>query len=65
MQVTYYSNDVIQAQRTHDGIMASIAYDFNLNLHPACAVNNLLINEQTLDLFFQTVVLASKHFVKL
>ena len=65
MQVTRYSNDVIQAQRTHDGIMVSIAYDFNLNWHPACAVNVLLINEHILDHFFQTVVLASKHFVKL
>ena len=31
---------------------ASIAYDFNfLNLHPVCAVNVLLNNEQILDHF--------------
>ena len=28
------------------------AYDFNLNLHPVCAVNALLNNEQILDHFF-------------
>ena len=32
---------------------ASIAFDFNLNLHPVCAVNVLLNNEQILDLFFK------------
>ena len=53
MQVTRYSDDVIQAQRTHDGII--IVYDFDLNLHPVCAVNVLLNNEQILDIFFQTV----------
>ena len=58
-----YSHDVIQAQRTHDGIVHR-SHDFNLNLHPVCAVNVLLINEQILDLF-QTVVLPSKNFMKL
>ena len=48
MQVTRYSDDGIQAQRTHDGI---IAYDFNLNLHPVCDVNVLLNNEQILNHF--------------
>ena len=48
MQVMCYSDDVIKAQRTHDGIYASIAYDFNLNLHPVCAVNVLL----TMDKFW-------------
>ena len=62
MQVTRYSDDIIQAQRTHD---TSIAYDFNLNLHPVCAVNVLLNNEQILDHFFQTVVLASNNFMQL
>ena len=57
MQVTRYSNDVIHAQRTHDGIMASIAYDFNLNWHPACAVNVLLITEQILDHFYRQLYL--------
>ena len=57
MHVTRYSNDGIQAQRTHDGIMHQSAYDFNLNLHPACAVNVLLINEQSLDPFFKQLCL--------
>ena len=54
MQMTRYSDDVIQAQRTDDGInyYASITYDFNLNLHPVCTVNALLNNEQILDHFF-------------
>ena len=51
MQVACYSDDVIKAQRTHDGIYASIAYDFNLNLYPVCAVNVLLNNGQILDHF--------------
>ena len=46
MQVTRYSDDVIQAQHT-------IAYEFNLNLHPVCAVNVLLNNEQILDNFYK------------
>ena len=45
MQVTRYSDDVIQA------------HDFNLNLHPVFAVNDLLINEQTLDHFFRQMCL--------
>ena len=59
MQVTRYSDDVILAQRTHDGIVQSIAYDFNLNLnlHPVCAVNVLLINEQILDHFLEQLCL--------
>ena len=36
---------------------ASIAYDFNLNLHPVCAVNVLLNNEQILDNFFKHLCL--------
>ena len=36
---------------------ASIAYDFTLNLHPVCAVNVLLINEQILDHFFKQLCL--------
>ena len=60
MQVTRYSDGVIQAQRTHFGI-----YDFNSNLHQVCAVYVLLNNEQILDHFFQTVVLASDNFMKL
>ena len=55
MQVTRYSDDVIQAQHTHDGT-ASIAYDFNLNLHPVCAAN-VLNNEQILDHFFKQLCL--------
>ena len=54
MQVTRYSDDIIQAQRTHD---TSIAYDFNLNLHPVCADNVLLNNEQILDHFFKQLCL--------
>ena len=54
MQVTRFSDDIIQAQRTHD---KSIAYDFNLNLHPVCAVNVLLNNEQILDHFFKQLCL--------
>ena len=38
---------------------------FSLNLHPVCAVNVLQNNEQILDHFFQTVVLASNNFMKL
>ena len=30
---------------------ASIAYDFNLNLHPVCPVNVLLIKEQIWIIF--------------
>ena len=60
MQVTRYSNDVIQAQRTHDGIVHR-----SLNSHPVCAVNVLLTDEQILDHFFQTVMLASNNFTKL
>ena len=36
---------------------ASIAYDFNLNLHPVCAANVLLINEHILDNFFKQLCL--------
>ena len=36
---------------------ALITYDFNLNLHPVCAVNVLLINEQSLDHFFKQLCL--------
>ena len=57
MQVTRYSDDVILAQRTHDGIVQSIAYDFNLNLRPVCAVNVLLINEHILDHFLEQLCL--------
>ena len=65
MQATRYSNDVIQAHRTHDGIIyASITYDFILNLHPVRAVNVLLNNEHFSDIF-QTVVLANNNFMKL
>ena len=47
MKVTCYSDDVILAQRTYDGWhYASIAYDFNLNLHLVFALNVLLNNEQ-------------------
>ena len=47
-------------------LIASIAYDFNLKLHPVYAVNVLLSNEQILgSFFFQTVVLASNNFMKL
>ena len=53
MQVTRYSDEVILAQRTHDGIKQSFAYDFNLNLHPVCAVNVMLINGQFLDHFLE------------
>ena len=60
MQVTCYSDDVIHAQRTHDGIVHR-----SLNLHPVCAVNVLLVNEQILDHFFPTVVLASNNLKKL
>ena len=60
MQVTCYSDDVIQAQRTHDGIMHQ-----SLMIYPVCAVNVLRNNEQILDHFFQTVVLASNNFMKL
>ena len=49
----------------HMMALLSIAYDFNLNLHLVCAVNVLLINEQILDHFFPTVVLASNNFMKL
>ena len=52
MQVTRYSDDVMQAQH-----YASIAYDFNLNLYPVCAVNVLLNNEQILDIFFKQLCL--------
>ena len=50
MQVTRCSDDVIQAQRKHDGI-------YDLNLHPVCAVNVLLLNEQILDHFFKQLYL--------
>ena len=36
---------------------ASVAYDFNWNLHPVCFVNVLLINEQILDNFFKQLCL--------
>ena len=52
MQVTLFSDDVIQVQRTHDGLFSSIAYDFNSILHPVFAVNVLLNHEQILDRFF-------------
>ena len=58
-----YSDDVIQAQRTHDGIMHlsdSIAYEFNLNLHPVCAVDVLLNNEQISDHFSKQLCLRVK-----
>ena len=41
----------------HMTVCASIAYDFNLNLHPVCAVNVLLINEQIFDHFFNQLCL--------
>ena len=50
MHVTRYSDDVIQAQRTHDGIIhRSLMIKFEFA--PVCAVNVLLTNEQILDLF--------------
>ena len=36
---------------------AVVAYDFNLNLHPVCAANVVLINEQILDNFFKQLCL--------
>ena len=47
MQVMRYSDDVILAQRTQDGIVPR-----SLIILPICAVNVLLINEQILDHFF-------------
>ena len=52
MQVTRYSDDVIQAQRTHDGIMLQ-----SLTMNPVCAVNILLNSEQILDHFFRQLCL--------
>ena len=49
MQVTRYSDDVIHAQSTHDGIMHQSLNDLNLNLHPVCAAKVLLNNEHILD----------------
>ena len=53
MQVTGYSDDIIQAQRTdvgivHRSLMISIGICTQF-----CAVNVLLINEQNLDHFFK------------
>ena len=45
MQVTRYSDDVIQAHIYMPALCIN-AYGFNLNLHPVCAVNVLLNNEQ-------------------
>ena len=50
MQATPYFDDVIQVQRTHDGITH---HDFNLNLLSVCAVYVLLNNDQILDQFFK------------
>ena len=47
MQVTRYSDVVIQAQRTHNGIM------HQFELHPVCAVNVSLNKEQILDHFYK------------
>ena len=33
------------------------SYDYNLNLHPVCAVNVLLNNEQILDHFYKQLCL--------
>ena len=55
MQVTRYSDDVIQAQRTHDGIVhrsLMISFEF-----ASSAANVLLINEQILDHFFKQLCL--------
>ena len=57
MQVTRYSDDFIQAQRTHDGIVHRSLMISILNLHSVCAVNVLLINEQMLDHFFKQLCL--------
>ena len=56
MQVMRYSDDVIQVQRTRDGIVHK-SHDFNLNLHPFCAAYVLLINEQILDHFIKQLCL--------
>ena len=37
--------------------MTALCIDFNSNLHPVCAVNVLLINEQNLDHFFKQLCL--------
>ena len=64
MQVTRYSDDVIQAQRTHVDIVHRALMISIRNLHPVCAVNVLLIKEQ-IWIIFQTVVLASNNFMTL
>ena len=56
MTLIWYAGDALFRWR-HTGSTdtwrhcASIAYDFNLNLHPFCAADVLLINEQILDHF--------------
>ena len=51
MQVARYSDAVIQAQRTHDGIMHQSRMISILNLPPVCAVNVLQNNDQMYALF--------------
>ena len=58
MQVTRYSDDVIQAQRTHDAA-------YGLNLHPVCAVIALLSNTQILDQFIKQLCLRAITLRKL
>ena len=64
MQVTRYSDVIIQAQRTHGGIMHQSLH-FNLDLYPVFVVTVLLNNEQIFGHFFQTVALAIHNFMKL
>ena len=52
MQVPRYSDDVIQAQRTH-----CVIVHWSLNLHTVCALNVLLNNEQLLDHLFNQLCL--------
>ena len=54
MQVTRFSDDVIEAQRTHNG---SLHQYFTLNLHPVCVANVLLNNEHILDHFYKQLCL--------
>ena len=62
MTLIWYAGDALFRWR-HTGSTytwrhyASIPYDFNLKLHPVCAVNVLLNNEQILDNFYKQLCL--------
>ena len=63
MTLIWYAGDAALFRWRHTGSTytwqhcASIAYDFNLNLLPVCAVNVLLINEHISDHFFKQLCL--------